>query len=184
MSAIEILREEHEVIKAALGVLEKMCRRLESGQAVDVDHLEKILEFIRVFVDKCHHGKEEDVLFLEMEKAGVSRRDEPIGVILMEHDLGRRIVKELTEAIKAYDAGDENAARRIVESARGYVNLINGHIYKEDNVLYPLAEKILSPEKQSELLEKFEEIEHEKVGVEVHEKFHALIRRLREFYSS
>ncbi len=166
----------------ALDVLEEVCRRLESGQDVDADHLEKILEFIKVFADKCHHGKEEDVLFPAMEEAGVPREGGPIGVMLMEHDLGRGFVKELTEAVKAYMVEDENAIKKIVESARRYVNLLKDHIYKEDNILYPLAERILSSEKQSELLEKFEAIEYEKVGAGAHERFHALVHRLKEFH--
>ena len=72
-----------------LKILDKVCARLESKEKVDPEHLEPIVEFFRVFADKCHHGKEEDLLFPEMEKAGVPKEMGPIGVMLAEHQQGR-----------------------------------------------------------------------------------------------
>ncbi len=66
MRPTEELKREHEAIKLMLRILEKVSEKLESGEDVNTDHLDKILEFIQVFADKCHHGKEEDFLFKEM----------------------------------------------------------------------------------------------------------------------
>jgi hemerythrin-like domain-containing protein len=73
MTPTEQLKEEHEGIQLMLRILDKVCQRLASGVRVDTGHLEKILEFIKVFADKCHHGKEEDLLFPEMGKAGIPK---------------------------------------------------------------------------------------------------------------
>lgn len=61
--ATERLREGHKAIKSMLEVLEKVCEELELGEKVDLKHLRRILDFMKTFADKCHHGEEEDLLF-------------------------------------------------------------------------------------------------------------------------
>jgi hemerythrin-like domain-containing protein len=182
MKPTEQLKEEHQLIKLMLRIAEKVCEKLESGEEVDPEHLERIVEFIRVFADKCHHGKEEDLLFAAMEEVGIPRKGGPIGVMLTEHDMGRGYVKGMSEAIAKYKAGDRKASSAIVENARNYIALLTQHIDKEDNVLYPMADMHLSEERQKELLEEFEVVEREKIGVGKHEQFHKLLEHLKQVY--
>jgi hemerythrin-like domain-containing protein len=144
--------------------------------------LERMVEFIRGFADRCHHGKEEDLLFCAMEEAGIPRQGGPIGVMLHEHTVGRNYVQGMAEGIAAYKAGDSQAAARIAESARGYVALLTQHIHKEDNILYPMADRVLSSAKQAELLQGFARVESERVGPGKHEEYHGLLDRLEEAY--
>ena len=182
MKPTEQLRKEHKAIKLMLDILEKVCERLESGQKVNPEHLDRILEFIKVFADKCHHGKEEDLLFPAMEEAGTPRERGPIGVMLTEHNMGRDYVNGMSEAVAKFKAGDEKALSEIVEYARNYITLLTQHIEKEDNILFPMADMHLSEEKQEELLEKFEIVEQEKIGVGKHDEFHKLLNRLKTVY--
>jgi hypothetical protein len=78
MKATEQLRNEHEGIKLMMHILWKLSGKLEAGEEVDPEHLEKIIEFFRIFADKCHHGKEEDLLFPVLEAAGIPREGGPI----------------------------------------------------------------------------------------------------------
>ena len=183
MKPTEQLKEEHRAIKLMLRIAEKVCEKLESGEQVDPEHLERIVEFIRVFADKCHHGKEEDLLFTAMEEAGIPKKGGPIGVMLTEHDIGRGYVKGMSEAIAKYKAGDRKASSEIVRNARSYIALLNQHIDKEDNILYPMADMHLSEGKQEELLEEFEKVERERIGAGKHEEFHKLLDHLEAVYS-
>jgi hypothetical protein len=72
MKPTQELSSEHQAILLMIRILEKMSDRLEAGESIDVTHLEKSVDFIKVFPDKCHHGKEEDLLFPEMVTAGPS----------------------------------------------------------------------------------------------------------------
>lgn len=182
MIATEQLIEEHEVIKLMLSIMEEICKKLESGEKVNSDHLERIVEFIRVFADKCHHSKEEELLFPAMEEAGVPKEGGPIAVMLIEHNYGREYVKGMSQAISKYKSGDTGASAEIVNNARGYIELLTQHIYKENNILYPIADKFLSEKKQKELHEDFERIEIERIGEGTHEKFHELIHQLQDVY--
>ncbi len=184
MKPTEELVQEHNGIKRMLRVLGVISARLEAGERVDPSDLDQIIEFIQVFADKCHHGKEEDLLFKAMERAGIPGEGGPIGVMLAEHKIGRGYVKGMSEAAAAYRAGQPGAGVAFAENARNYVALLSQHIAKEDGVLYVMADRALSPHIQAELLEGFERIEEERVGHGKHEEFHRLLDRLDETYPS
>ena len=78
----------------------------------------------------------------------------------------------------------KGAASIISENANGYIQLLEQHIYKEDNILYPMADESLSLEKQNQLLEDFEKLEQEVIGVGKHEEFHKTLRFLQNEYLS
>jgi hemerythrin-like domain-containing protein len=176
------LMEEHEGIKVMLRVLDRVADRLERGEPVPVEHLEAMIDFIRGFADRCHHAKEEDLLFVAMEQAGIPREGGPVGVMLAEHEIGRNTVRGMAEATEAYTAGDAGAGSRFADHARRYVALLSQHIDKEDSILYPLADQYLTADQQAALVEGFERIEHEVVGHGKHEAYHRLLDDLSHVY--
>jgi len=182
MKATEELKEEHKAIKIALSILSNVSQRLESKEKVDQEDLDSILDFIKTFADKCHHGKEEDLLFVAMENAGIPRDKGPIGVMLREHEMGRSYVRNMSEAVEKYKAGETSYSPQFVENAKKYTELLTQHIDKENNILYPMADMQLSEEKQRELIEKFEELEQERIGTGKHEELHELLHRLKDKY--
>ena len=183
MKPMDELRTEHEAVRLTLGILEKICLKMEQPQeTVDLAHVDQLLEFFVVFVDKCHHGKEEELLFPALEEIGVRREGGPIGVMLMEHQQGREFVRKMKEAFSEYRSGNPAAAVPFIREARGYIALLDQHILKENNVLFPLAEKQLSAAKQSELADGFETIEVRKIGAGKHEEFHRMLEHLESVY--
>lgn len=182
MKATRDLKEEHGGVKVMLAILGKVCDRLDAGQSVDPKHLEEILEFLKVFVDTCHHAKEEDHLFPAMMRAGVPKEGGPIGAMLQEHRAGREFVRGMGEAVPGVRRGDGPAVGRFVRNARGYRELLLAHIDKEDNVLYPMAERLLPGEADGALAAAFEKVEEERVGHGRHEEFHRMMDRLKAIY--
>lgn len=175
MKPTEILKNEHRVIEKMLSVLEVFCKEIEEGN-FKKEEAEKFIDFFRIFADKCHHGKEEDMLFPEMEKAGIPKEGGPIGVMLFEHTQGRNFIKGMDSGVR------ENDTEKFVENARNYINLLKEHIYKEDNILFNIAEAHLSSEKQDELSERFEKFEKEHIGEGVHKKYHQLAYEMEKIY--
>lgn len=184
MKPTEQLKEEHEAIKVMLEIIEKVSQKLEAGEAVDPGHLESMIDFIRTFADKCHHGKEEDLLFPAMEEAGIPKEGGPIGMMLSEHELGRQYVRGAGGAVAGYRQGDKKAGLQFAENARNYAALLDEHIDKENNILYMMADMHLSPEKQAELVKEFERVEEERIGPGKHEELHQLLHNLRDVYLS
>lgn len=139
MNPIKELKAEHQAVKLTLKILNKISQKIESnGKVVNPDHIRQLLEFFSVFVDTCHHGKEEEWLFPAMEQIGVSRDNGPIGVMLHEHRLGRTYVNGMKDAWSAYKKGNNEALKKFFQNANSYITLLNEHIHKEDNVLFRL----------------------------------------------
>ncbi len=176
--ATEILRREHEGIIKVLEVLEASANRLERGENVPDSVLNGMIEFMRIFVDRCHHGKEETALFPLLESRGIPRQG-PIGVMLMDHEQGRALARALGEAIEGVKGGEVPAGKRFAQVARQYSAHLRSHIDKENNVLFVMAESVLSPDEQTRLADDFERIELEKIGAGEHERLHGLIGEMR-----
>ena len=149
---------------------------------VDLTHVDRILEFLKGFVDTCHHAKEEECLFPALEEAGLPRDAGPVRVMLMEHEEARSRIRGMAEALAAIRRGDGSAARGFTENARAYGELLRSHIRKEDDVLFPMAEERLSEETWKELADRFDQVEEERVGPGRHEAFHAMMGELGVIY--
>ena len=102
--------------------------------------------------------------------------------MLKEHEQGRSYVRSMSEAVEKYKAGELSYSSQFVENAKKYTELLTQHIDKEDNVLYPMADMQFSAEKQRELIEKFEELEQERMGIGKHEELHELLHHLEDKY--
>jgi hemerythrin-like domain-containing protein len=181
MKATQQLKDEHEGVKIMLSILEQVSQQLEAVGSLNKEHFEGILEFLKVFVDKCHHGKEEELLFPALVAVGVPK-DGPIAVMLYEHEMGRHYVQAMSEAYVTHMAGEKSSSKDIMQNAHGYISLLKGHIEKENTVLFVMADSLLSEKRQDELFEGFEKIEVERIGVGKHEEFHGLIKKLSGIY--
>ncbi|RPH54228.1 MAG: hemerythrin, partial [Acidobacteria bacterium] len=117
MKPTQELMAEHSAVLVALEVLEKIVGALAARNQQAPEHLEHLLDFLKGFVDLCHHGKEEDVLFPELEKLGVKRDGGPIGVMLMEHEVGRTHVRAMSGGLARLGRGEADAAAAIQASA-------------------------------------------------------------------
>ncbi len=177
-TATEILRNEHDAILKMISATEEVTRRLDRGEPVRSEILGNLLEFFRLFADRCHHGKEEALLFPLLESKGLPRQGGPIGVMLHEHDEGRGFIKQMAEAVEAYKTAPENAGPRWAEPARNYSALLRAHIDKENNILFRIAEQTLSGDEQAKLAEDFEKVETEKMGAGTHDRLHAMMDQL------
>jgi len=182
MRPTEILMSEHRVIEQMLAVLERIAAQACETGALPAQDCDDAVAFLRTFADACHHGKEEARLFPAMERAGLPPFAGPTAVMRQEHEMGRDLVRRMAEAAEAARGGDREAPARFATAARGFVHLLREHIAKEDQVLFPMADQILSPEAQAELATAFESFEHEDMGPGTHERLLEVADRLARTY--
>ena len=175
--AIADLMNEHEAIRSAIQILEKMITAIEKNTSVDKKDIHDFIGFLKEFADKCHHGKEEGLLFPAMIAAGVPDRSGPIGVMLAEHAQGRKLIRDMEESIST-----DVDRIKLAQAAREYANFLRNHIQKENTVLFPMAEKVLTETQLEKLYEGFEEHEEKVIGQGRHEELHAMLKNLREKY--
>jgi hemerythrin-like domain-containing protein len=163
MEAIDILYQEHEKILLQLLSLEELLSSAKSVQNIPVDQLESYLIFLTEFADTRHHGKEELILFPQLETAGLSKQHGPIGVMLHEHGLGRACIASMKNSLNLLKAGNHEVMSNFIASATEYIELLRNHIKKENNILFPMAKKVLNPTQINLLNEEFNSFENNEV---------------------
>lgn len=180
MKATQILMDEHRVIEQVIATLERGALLLKKGQPVRPGFFIDAADFIKGFADGCHHKKEEGVLFIAMNEHGIPVQGGPIGVMLAEHEQGRIYTRGMKEAAQRLEAGDQSAVPEVVRYALGYAALLQQHIYKEDNILFPMASQAIPASLHEKVMDDFERVEHEETGEGVHEKYLALAAKLAD----
>lgn len=155
MQATAILKEEHAVIERVLTMLESVAAAALRGEGVPADFARWSIGFLRQFADVCHHHKEEEALFPLLVSRGLPKEGGPVGVMLSEHELGRRLISEMETAL---DESPRNDAR-FANAAAQYASLLRQHIWKENNVLFQMAERLLSPDDDAQLVEAYQSAE-------------------------
>jgi hemerythrin-like domain-containing protein len=178
MKATDVLTEEHRVIEQVLNTLEAAANQLENGQPIRPEFFLEATDFMRGFADGCHHAKEEGVLFKHMEEQGIATQGCPLGVMLAEHEAGRQYTHALRSAAEAMRAGDPSGRQRAIMSSRSYIALLRLHIYKEDNILFPMANDVIPAEQHPLVWDDFDHVEQFETGEGVHEKYLALAQAL------
>lgn len=151
--SLEMLSEEHKNILQVIDAVFKECDELEKGKKLDVDFFKETIGFIRGYADKFHHAKEEDILFRELSKDDVEMHCNPMQQMLYEHDMGRGFVKDLKLGVELKDAS------AVIKNARAYGHLLQDHIFKEENILYPMANEILSSSVKDNMLKEFYDVD-------------------------
>lgn len=180
MIATDILRQEHRVISLVLDAAEREVRSIRGSGQVHVGRVEQMVDFFRGFADRCHHAKEEDLLFVRMAERGLPMQSGPIAAMLAEHEEGRHRVQAIAGALSEAGAGDAQAVRAVAENLMAYVVLLRAHIEKEDEILYPMADQLLTAEDRRALEAAFDRVEAEEMGAGVHEIYHHLAHQLAE----
>ncbi len=144
MNGIQLMIDEHILIKRMLVVVRNVSYDILNGSTIDYDDFDDIIDFIRNFADDHHHAKEEKFLFNKMitEIGEVAEKLIKFGM-LVEHDLGRLYVMNLEAALSEVKNGNDFAKIDVIANAVGYTNLLSRHIDKEDNVAYTFAQNQL-----------------------------------------
>ena len=176
---VQDLKDEHVGIIVMLDVMKKVAKRLKDREEVKKEHLEKITEFLQNFADKCHHGKEEGILFPEVAK-NVSNLF-MVNELLGEHKTGRDYIRGIAESLKYYDTGSPDAYH-IATNMEGYIYLLTEHIKKESESLFPIVDKQISDKVQFEIEERFETLERDVIGEGKHEEYHGWLKELKKVY--
>ncbi|MCE5327096.1 MAG: hemerythrin domain-containing protein [Planctomycetaceae bacterium] len=167
--ATEILKHEHDVILMVVQAVQRQIEGTAEGQVPDWRRLAEILEFFAAFVDRCHHRKEEKCLFPQLCQHGMHCTEEPIAVLLDEHQQGRQYLATLRDAIVV-----------IRRSLLEYSKLLHRHIEKENTEVFPVADQLVSEEEDRELERRFDQIEQQEIGPGVHERYHQMAHELAE----
>lgn len=179
MNAINLMVEEHKLIKRMLVVTRKLSIKVLNNEEVDYNDFNKVIDFVRNFADKHHHSKEEVILFKKMgEVLGERIANGPIMGMLVEHDLGRLFIGNLEASLAKFKAGDSDSRVDIIANAIGYTDLLYRHIDKEDTTIYTFAQRKLSKNQLEEIDIACLEVETEATKNNLQDKYVTLLNKL------
>lgn len=174
--ATQDLRKEHESILYVLNIMDRMFSSNTKTDESLLGYYDEVVYFLKIFADKCHHGKEENYLFPQLVQHGAAQEGGPVGVMLQEHAQGRTFIAMMSAALEYKNLEEFNSA------ASQYQELLRKHIEKENSVLFVMADRVLDEAAQDELFEKFEQHEENVVGHGIHEKLHGMIHAWAETF--
>jgi DUF438 domain-containing protein len=166
----ELLRQDHDTTEKMLAAVEAALMGPDGPPPPVVS---SVLEYVTVYVDRCHNQKEEQHLFPLIEARGVPRKGGPLGIMLEEHDRARKLLAELTPLAQAYSSADKSARSSLRKVFVEYTTLVKEHFWKENDILYPMAMRVLRDEDDAALVKGFTAIE-DSLGKGTRERFYAL----------
>ncbi len=163
---------EHRLIERMLLIIKGILAKIESKHKVDPVFVDIAVDFIRVYADRTHHGKEEDILFRELNKKALTPEDRQImKELIEEHVFGRQTTKSIVEANTRYRNGDETALVDITTNLKTLTEFYPRHIEKEDKVFFPSSRIYFTDEEDQAMLKEFWAFDRKMI----HEKYKTLI---------
>ena len=177
MQARGPLMVEHRLIERMIAKIKQALEQIRSNGKVDPLFVDTAVDFIRIYADRTHHGKEEDILFREMAKRPLSAEDKRVmRELIDEHVFGRQTTKALVDATTRYRNGESSALADISANLQTLVEFYPKHIEKEDKVFFPASMKYFSREEDQAMLAEFREFD----GKMIHEKYRLVVERLEQ----
>ena len=163
----EHLMSDHETIERVFAAMEKAFAAPGGPSPGMVANLR---EYLVGYVDRCHNQKEERALFPLLARLGVPTEGGPVAVMLMEHQRAKALVARIDEAAGGFLSGDRRQLLDLEEAFGEYAELCKGHFWKENDILYPLAARLASPEDQAGILAGALAVEAE-LGPDTHARY-------------
>ncbi len=172
MMPIGPLMREHRLIERMIHLFEEELKNITTQNKVNLNFIENGIDFIRTYADRCHHGKEEDILFINLKNKNLSSKDKQLlDELLQEHKIARNIVSKLINAKDSYKTEKIYSKEAIVENIEKLINLYPNHIEKEDKIFFINSMNYLDKKEQEEMLDKFWDFDKQLI----HEKYQNLV---------
>lgn len=173
------LMTEHRLIEKMLYITGKELDVIKKYNTINPVFIDTIVDFIKIYADRTHHGKEEDILFNKLKNINLSAEDDKMMQKLVnDHANARKLVNELIDANKKYSNGDSSSIKTIIETLSELISFYPPHISKEDKIFFPNTEKYFSNTELDEMLNDFWEFDKRMI----HEKYNVLYETLKDKY--
>lgn len=175
MQARGPLMIEHRLIERMLAVIRRALEQVGQKGSIDPYFVDSAVDFIRVYADLTHHGKEEDILFRALGNKDLSDKDRRImNELIEEHAFGRETTKFLVTANTRYRNGDVSALSEVISRLKAVVEFYPKHIEKEDKVFFPASRAYFSEREDQAMLDEFREFDRKMI----HKKYEAVVEGL------
>ena len=163
---------EHRLIEKMIAVINDQISVMRRQECVDPVFIDAAVDFIRVYADKTHHGKEEDILFRDLAAKKISAEDKAaMQELIEEHRYARKTVAELVQAKDDCLAGRKEALKTVLDRLTTLTEFYPEHIRREDEIFFPGTEKYFTRDEQDAMLQEFWEFDRKMI----HEKYKSVV---------
>jgi rubredoxin/hemerythrin-like domain-containing protein len=165
--------KEHRLIEQFVSGAQLELAREKAQKTVNFVFLETAIDFFRTYADRCHHGKEENILFRELENRQISPELLKImHELISEHVYARKVVGELASAKAEFALGKEGSLQTTIASLQKLVEFYPMHIAKEDKSFFYPAMSIFTEEEQQKIMQHFWEFDRQLI----HDKYEEIVK--------
>lgn len=169
---------EHRLIERMIALINQKLEQIEATKKINPLFIDTAVDFMRFYADRTHHGKEEDILFRNLDKKDLSGNDRDLmNELIQDHVFARKTTGELVEGNNEYRNGDLSALGYIVKSLQTLANFYPKHIFKEDNAFFPASRNYLSEKEEDAMVQAFWEFDRKMI----HEKYKSVVGE-REYH--
>ena len=166
---------EHRLIERAIEILAVEKKRLEAGGELDPVFIDNMVDFIRTYADRTHHGKEEDILFESLEEKPLSGEEDALmRELIDEHKYGRELTKKLVAAKDAVVEGNTSELQTALDVIGKLIEFYPQHIRKEDDRFFPDTERHYDKNELDAMLKEFYDFDMQMI----HEKYQKTVSAL------
>jgi hemerythrin-like domain-containing protein len=165
---------EHRLIERMVNLLQEEFKKGGDGTEIDPDFIATAVDFFKVYADRTHHGKEEDILFRELSDKDLSQKHkEMMNQLLEDHRTARKLVGAIAASNHSYINGEAYSQQRLKEASQDLVELYTTHIHTEDKeFFYPIMD-YFTEEEQDNMLQEFWDFDKHMT----HERYNQLVER-------
>jgi len=175
MLPIGPLMIEHRLIERMIVLLAGELEDINKNAMVDVLFIDEVIDFFKVYADRCHHGKEEDILFSSLFKKKLSREHkEAVDSLIAGHVFGRKLIEELARAKEAYAKGENSALANIKNVISELSSFYPAHIDTEDKHFFLPVMGYFSDKEKDDMLAEFREFDSKLI----HERYDKILSGL------
>ena len=160
MLPIDALMQEHRLIDRVISQMRKEVARMEEKNDVNSKFVDAVVDFIKVYADRCHHGKEEGVLFRRLSSKQMSPEHATMmRDLINEHVYARKTTGSLAKANESFVNGNRDSQKDIGKLMKDLIEFYPMHIEKEDKKFFGPSMQYFSVQEQEAMLNEFGEFD-------------------------
>jgi hemerythrin-like domain-containing protein len=176
MMPVGMLMKEHRLIEKVVSVWKKELDNIAKNGSANLCLIELAIDFMKTYADRCHHGKEEDILFRDLKKKPLSSELKKIlEELLEEHKIARKTIGDLVAAKSKYSCGEKGSLDVITNSIKLITELYPNHIEKEDKHFFLPCMNYFTQQEQDKMIEEFGEFDQ----MLIHEKYKLMVEGMK-----
>jgi hemerythrin-like domain-containing protein len=177
MLPIGPLMIEHRLIERMVKLMGTAFQEMDEKKTLPIEFLEEAIDFIRTYADRCHHGKEEDILFRDLAQKALSpEHKRGMEDLVREHTWARKTVGRLVSAKDRFSRGEKGELQEIQKCLKELVEFYPVHIEKEDKQFFMPCMAYFTPKEKDEMLQEFWTFDKNLI----HEKYKRVVERFEK----